>query len=245
MKNLRLELSFDGTAYHGWQVQKNTEMTVQNMLYKALSAVCRPEGYPTGCGRTDAGVHAHRYTASVYAESSVPLKNLPAALNANLPDDIRCFGAEEAGEDFNALISAKRKIYTYYIDNSPVYDPLRLRYCYNVRQKLDTEKMRSAAEHFCGNHDFYGFSSSGRSTKTTVRTMYRAEVLEEGSIIALRLEAEGFLYNMARIIAGTLIFCGLGRIAPEDIPGIIQSRRRDAAGPTAPAKGLFLTEVIY
>lgn len=245
MKNLRLELSFDGTDYHGWQVQKNTDMTVQNVLYTALGRICRPRGYPTGCGRTDAGVHAKRYTASVFAECSVPAEKLPAALNANLPPDIRCFGAEEAPEDFNALFSAKRKVYTYYIDCAPVYDPLRLRYCHSVRGRLDLEAMRAAAAHFCGVHDFYGFSSSGRSTKTTVRRMYSAGVEEKEGFIALRLEAEGFLYNMARIIAGTLIFCGLGRIAPGDIPGIILSRDRRLAGPTAPAKGLFLTEVIY
>lgn len=245
MRNIKLYLRYDGTNYHGWQVQKNTDLTIQGILYEALKKICDPPSPPCGCGRTDAGVHALFYVCNFIAETNIPAEKIPYALNSYLPRDIRCMAAFDEDMDFHSVKSAVKKTYTYYIQNTPIPDPFKDPYMWHCQYPLDIEKMRDAAGAFLGEHDFYGFSSSGRSTKTTVRTIYSLKVNKDGDIVSIEISGNGFLYNMVRIIAGTLMFCGCGKIRPENMPEIIASCNREAAGITAPAKGLFLTEVCY
>ena len=242
--NIRLTLQFDGTDYHGWQIQPG-KPTIQGALRDALRIITREDINPIGCGRTDAGVHAEEYTASFRTDSSIPVDRIPFALNANLPQDIVCRGAEAADDDFSANKSAAAKCYRYTIDNGMFPDVFLSRYAWHVKYELDTERMRRAAEAFLGTHDFIGFASSGFSVKTTVRTIYGIEIAKSNNIITADVTGNGFLYNMVRIIAGTLVYAGSGRIDPAEMPEIIESRRRERAGITAPAKGLCLRKVFY
>jgi tRNA pseudouridine38-40 synthase len=242
--NVRLELKFDGTNYHGWQLQPGRP-TVQGMLTEAVYEVTGERVTIHGCGRTDSGVHASSYTASFKTDTSVPITRLPYALNANLPDDIRCISAASADDDFSAGRSAKGKTYRYTIDNNEFEDVFLLRFAWHVKYPLDVGAMSRAASYFEGTHDFVGFASSGYSVKTTVRTIHSLSVSTDGNIITIDITGNGFLYNMVRIISGTLVYVGSGRIDEKDIPGIIASRQRAMAGITAPAKGLCLKEVFY
>lgn len=242
--NIRLILQFDGTNYHGWQIQPG-KPTIQGALKDALFNITREEINPIGCGRTDSGVHAAEYTVSFKTAASIPIDRMPYALNANLPDDIVCIGAEETDENFSANRSAKAKCYRYTIDNGVFPDVFALRYSWHYKHTLDTDKMRRAAEAFIGTHDFIGFASSGFSVKTTVRTIYGIEIEKRNNIITADVTGNGFLYNMVRIITGTLVYAGCGRIAPDSMPDIIASRCRRNAGITAPAKGLCLRKVFY
>lgn len=244
MRNIKITISYDGTSYHGFQVQKN-DITIQETLQNALFKITGERINVIGCGRTDAGVHAICYTASFRTQSSMPPDKYVYALNAMLPPDIVCLSSSEADIDFHAKNSAKKKHYTYKILNSELADPFLRNYAWHFKYPLDAEKMQRAAKAFVGEHDFEGFSSSGRSVKTTVRTIYSLDVTKSGNIITIDVIGNGFLYNMVRIIAGTLTAVGTGRIPYEDIPDIISSCDRTRAGITAPPQGLYLTEVIY
>ncbi|MGN0181841.1 MAG: tRNA pseudouridine(38-40) synthase TruA [Candidatus Ornithomonoglobus sp.] len=242
--NIKLFLQFDGTNYHGWQIQSNA-VTVQQTLREALRAVTREDIIPCGCGRTDAGVHASGYVCSFKTASSIPPDRFPYALNANLPEDIICTGAQAVPEDFTANRSAKGKTYRYTIDNGEFPDVFSARYSWHYRHPLDIDAMKEGARAFIGTHDFIGFAASGFTVKTTVRTIHALEVEKHGNIITIDITGNGFLYNMVRIITGTLVYAGGGRIKPSDMPKIIASHCRDRAGITAPAKGLCLKEVFY
>lgn len=242
--NIRLTLQFDGTDYHGWQIQPG-KSTIQGALKDALRIITQEDINPIGCGRTDAGVHAYEYTASFRTDSSIPADRIPFALNANLPPGIICRGAEIAEDDFSANRSASAKCYRYTIDNDTFPDVFLSRYAWHVKYALDIDRMKQAAEAFLGTHDFIGFASSGFSVKTTVRTIYGIEIAKSNNIITADVTGNGFLYNMVRIIAGTLVYAGSGRIDPAEMPEIIESRRRERAGITAPAKGLCLRKVFY
>ncbi len=244
MRNIRLDLRFDGTNYHGWQIQPE-KATVQGTLRNALYAVMQEDITPVGCGRTDSGVHASGYVCSFNANSNIPVERIPHALNANLPGDIVCFAAQEAAADFSANRSATGKTYRYTIDNGLFCDVFSSRYAWHHKYPLDVCDMQKAAEAFCGTHDFIGFASSGFSVKTTVRTVHSIEINKNNNLITIDVTGNGFLYNMVRIIAGTLVYVGGGRISPDDIPDIIASCDRARAGITAPAKGLCLKEVFY
>ncbi len=245
MRNIKLTLRYAGTRYHGWQIQPNG-ITVQEIIGDAVSFVTGGERCTViGCGRTDAGVHASEYVASFKTSSGIPVSNLPPALNSRLPDDIVCTGAEEAAEDFDASRSAIKKRYTYRIFNSQIPDPFLFPYTHQVKIPLDIKKMKEAAMHFMGTHDFVGFAASGFTVKTTVRTIYSLEIKKEKDLISIDITGDGFLYNMVRIIAGTLVSVGAGKIKPEEIPDVINSRSRERAGVTLPAKGLCLSEVCY
>lgn len=244
MRNIKLTLQYDGTAYCGWQVQKNA-VTVQETLEEAVRRVTGETLRVTGCGRTDAGVHAKRYIANFYTEASVPTERFPYALNANLPDDIVCLSAEECAKDFHAKNSAIAKRYVYHIYCAPFGDAFYTRYAWHYRYPLDVEAMRRAARAFVGTYDFEGFSSARRTVKTTVRTITALSVMQDGAHIVIDVTGNGFLYNMVRIIAGTLVFVGNGKINAEEMPDIIASKDRTRAGITAPPQGLFLTEVYY
>jgi len=243
-KNIALRLKYTGTHYHGWQTQKNA-VTVQETLESAIRATV---GHPvrlTGCGRTDAGVHARDYVANFFTDSSIPLERLPLAINTKLPDDIVVLSAREVPRDFNAIGSCRKKEYTYLIYNSRLRDPFYKDRAYFYARPLDEEVMRAAARQFVGTHDFAAVRSVGTEVKSTVRTVYYYEVERRGELLELRVCANGFLYNMARAMAGSLIYASEGKFAPEDIPKILLSGNRTLAGPTVPPDGLYLTKLWY
>ena len=244
MRNIKLIVQFDGTNYHGFQSQRNA-VAVQDILEEAIGSLtgCRPR--VSGCGRTDAGVHAKAFVLNFFSETAIPAEKLPYALNTRLPQDIICFRAEDVPPDFDAKASAKKKCYTYYIQNSPFSDVFRQGYAWHYQYPLKLSAMQEAAAAFLGTHDFIGFAAAGFTVKTTVRTIYSLDVQKSGDVISIHVTGNGFLYNMVRIIAGTLVFAGAGKLNPADMPDIIRSGDRTRAGITAPACGLFLSEVYY
>ncbi len=244
MRNLALFLTYLGTAYHGWQVQKNA-VTVAETLERAAARVV---GHPvklTGCGRTDAGVHARVYVANFRTTSAIPADRLPYALNTHLPDDIVVTGAREVPDGFNAIGSCVRKEYTYLIYNSRIRDPFYVNRAWFYPVHLDETVMKRAARAFVGTHDFAAVRSVGTETRTTVRTVYYYEVEREGDLISLRVCADGFLYNMARAMAGTLVYCAEGKLDPDGLGALLESGDRTAAGPTVPPGGLYMTGLWY
>lgn len=244
MHNIKLTLQYDGTAYHGWQTQENA-VTVQATVENVIKKLTGTKPQLIGCGRTDTGVHAKKYICNFKSETSIPCDKLPYALNSQLPGNIVCTHAEYADRNFDSRKSAKGKTYTYLIANSQYRNVFYTTRAWHYRYKLDIEEMRKAARHFLGTHDFIGFAASGFTVKTTVRTITDIKIDSDGDIISISVTGNGFLYNMVRIIAGTLVFAGNGKIKPEDIPDIIASKERKRAGITAPACGLYLTEVFY
>ena len=244
MKNIALRLSYDGSRYHGWQVQKN-EISVAQTLDTALSKVCEHSVRTVGCGRTDAGVHALRYCANFRTDCRIPLERLPLAVNARLPADIAVSAAIEAPENFNAIGSCIKKEYIYKLFNSPVRDPfLDKRACF-YPQRLDLERMARAAAAFEGTHDFRAVRSVGTETKTTVRTVHWCRVESDGPLITVSVCADGFLYNMCRAIVGTLVYASYGKLEPEEIPALLEMGDRRLTGPTMPPQGLYLNRVWY
>ena len=244
MKNIAARIMFDGLKYHGWQVQKS-DTTVAGTLEEALSRLC---GHPVrvhGCGRTDAGVHAERYCANFRTTSNIPPERLPLAANSLLPPDIAVQSAMYAPDDFDSNLSCIKKEYTYRIFSSRIRDPFYTGRAYFYPKKLDIGAMRQAAPHFVGTHDFAAMRSVGTNTKTTVRTVHWYEIEEKGAIIELRVCANGFLYNMARAMAGTLIYVSEGKIMPDAIPALLEQKDRRIAGPTVPPDGLYMTGIWY
>jgi len=244
MRNIALRLMYDGTNYHGWQVQK-TEITVAETLEKALSKICGSPTKLVGCGRTDAGVHALCYCANFRTEASIPTDRIHLAVNALIPSDIAVVDAVEAPEDFNAILSCHKKEYTYKIYNSRIRNPMYVNRAYFCPVPLDPKVMNKAAAAFIGTHDFAAVRSSGTDVKSTVRTVHYCEVSKNGDLIELRVCANGFLYNMVRAITGTVIYAALGKISPEDIEAILAKADRRLAGPTVPPQGLYMTKVWY
>lgn len=250
---LFLRLKYDGAPYAGYQVQPGRD-TVQGRLNSAALALFGTECDITGCSRTDAGVHALGFCATVTArgtqtlESSVPLENIPSALNRFLPDSISVSDASWKPEDFHPRYDIKRKTYMYRILNTPQRDPfLAGRVWHYPRPVTDAAivAMRTAAASFTGRHDFTSYMASGSKITDAVRTVYTAGVTRDGDEIHFTVSADGFLYNMVRIMCGTLIEVSEGRISPGGIPALTQARDRQAAGRTAPACGLYLVNVEY
>ena len=248
MKNIALKIMYDGTNYHGWQFQKNG-ITVQERIEAVLSGLLEEKISVCGCSRTDAGVHALEFVLNFKSETTIPLERLPYTINTHLgDDDISVIAAREVSDDFNARFSAKGKCYEYRIWNSNIQNPFEAKYSWHVPYKLDVEEMKKAAEKFCGTHDFSAFMAAGGSQKTTVRTVHFCRVLwdeKEPHKIKIEIGANAFLYNMVRIIAGTLVEVGTGRKTAEEIEKIISDCDRRGAGQTAPPEGLFLKEVFY
>lgn len=237
-------VQYDGTSYCGWQIQPNGT-TVQQEIETALFKLTGRKISVTGSGRTDAGVHAAGQVASFKTEDSpLPAEKFAPALNAYLPADIRLIKSEEAAGDFNARFSAKKKTYVYRVYESPVTLPLKERYAVRVNA-LDIKAMKRAAEFIVGTHDFKCFLAANSSVKDTVRTIYSLNVERSGGEINFTVCGNGFLYNMVRIIAGTLVAAGEGKITDKDVEEIIASGERGAAGRTMPAKGLTLLSVEY
>ncbi len=242
--NHKLHLMYDGTDFGGWQRQKNA-VTIQGELEKALGIITRNEISVVGVSRTDAGVHAYDYVANVFLDTDKDMYTLWAGVNALLPEGIRLKSIEPCAEEFHARYDAKSKTYVYQIDNSGYCDVFTKRYMWNYRYPLDYEKMKQAAGHFVGEHDFSAFMSQGGTAKTFVREIYSNDFDILGDKLRMTITGNGFLYNMVRIIAGTLVSVGRGDIRPEDIPDIIASKERKKAGITAPPEGLILYRVTY
>ena len=244
MRNIALILMYEGSAYHGWQVQK-TQVTVGQTLEDAAAAVVGHPVHMTGCGRTDAGVHAKKYVANFRTTSTIPCERLPYALNTHLPMDIAVLKAFEVPDSFNAIGSCVRKEYTYLIYNSPIRDPFYVDRAWFYPRHLDETVMQRAAQQFVGTHDFAAVRSVGTEVKSTVRTVYYYEVERNGDLISLRVCANGFLYNMARAMAGTVVYAAEGKFPPEQIGKILEDGNRTAAGPTVPPGGLYMTHRWY
>ena len=244
MKNIALRLRYDGSRYHGWQVQKNA-VTVAQTMEEALAKVCGERVKLTGCGRTDAGVHALRYCANFHSGCTVPVDRLPLAVNSRLPDDIAVVDAVEVPDDFNAIGSCVKKEYVYKILNSRIPDPfLADRVCF-YPQRLDISLMQAAARAFEGTHDFKAVRSEGTQTKSTVRTVYWCRAEKDGDLITVSICANGFLYNMCRAMVGTMVYASYGKLIPEEIPALLEKRDRRLTGPTMPPQGLYLNRVWY
>ena len=244
MKNIAMRIMFNGSRYHGWQVQKE-DITVAGTLESALTRLCEHPVKVHGCGRTDAGVHAERYCANFMTSSNIPPDRLPFAVNSLLPDDISVQSALPVPDDFNANLSCIKKEYTYRIFNAGIRDPFYSGRAYFYPQTLDIDAMKLAAKHFVGKRDFAAVRSVGTETKTTVRTVFWYEIEEKEKVIELRACADGFLYNMARAMAGTLLYVSEGKISPGDLPRLLEQKDRRLTGPTVPPDGLYLTKIWY
>ena len=245
MKNYKMIITYDGTRYYGWEHQPTTDMTIQGKLESVLSAMTGTEVEVIGAGRTDAGVHAIGQVANFKTNSKIPIEKIPVALNTKLKKTIRIINAEEVDERFHSRLSCKRKTYRYVINNSEFSSALYRNLECHIPQKLNIEKMQEAAKYFEGEHDFKSFCAIGAQVKTTVRTIYACDVEKEGDIITIRVTGNGFLYNMVRIIAGTLVQVGGGAIEPEAVKEILAKKDRSAAGPTAPAHGLTMMGIEF
>lgn len=245
--NILLWLSYKGTNYVGFQVQPNG-LSVCQALQDAMQAALGVRPDVKGCSRTDAGVHARRFALSFRYDGKVPLHRLPLALNAHLPPDIRARAAQAVPEDFHARYAAHAKTYCYRIRSGPADDPFDCEYTHRVGSALDLEAMRRAAAAFVGTHDFAALCAAGSSVAArgdTVRTVAACDVARDGQVFTLTVTADGYLYNMVRILAGTVLLAGQGKLDPAEVPAILQSRDRRRAGPTLPAKGLCLAAVAY
>ena len=229
----------------GWQKQPNN-LNIQGNIEQAIKNVTGEEVELFASGRTDAGVHSFGQVANFKTESLIPIEKIPIALNTNLKKSIRIIKAEEVDERFHSRLSCKKKTYRYVINNSSCESAIYRNLETYIPTKLDVSKMKEAAKYFEGEHDFKAFRASGTSSKSSVRTIYKLEILEkENNRIYIEVTGNGFLYNMVRIISGTLVEVGLGKIKPEEIEEIIDSKDRSRAGKTLPAHGLFLLNVEY
>ena len=239
-----LRVEYKGSEYCGWQRQKNG-VSVQAVLAKAVLETTGEASVMHGSGRTDAGVHAMGQAVHFDIHTTIPTEKLPIAINAHLPGSIRVLSAREVAPTFNARFDALSKTYLYKMYCAPVSSPLREGLYAFVHKRPDIAKMRRAAEHILGEHDFKVFQAAGGHVKTTVRTITALEIKEQGEEITFEVTGNGFLYNMVRIMVGTLYYVGIGKIDPDEIPEILLSGKRDRAGKTMPPEGLYLKEVVY
>ena len=244
MKRMLLTIAYDGTAFHGWQVQPNG-ITVQETLQNALERLLGTRPAVTGCSRTDAGVHAREFCCHFDCEEKFPESAFLRGLDSLLPPDIAVKGVKKVANDFHARYNACGKTYAYYISNSRFRDPFLSRYSWQIERPLDLEKINRFCEQITGEHDFYAFSSSGRSVEDTVRRVSLCRAERQGDMIILKITANGFLYNMVRIIAGTLVYVGAGKMTREDVEKVLESGDRTLAGKTLPPEGLTLVSVEY
>ena len=247
MRNLKVFIAYNGANYHGFQRQDNA-VSVQEVVEQTIGKMLKiPRPTIYGCSRTDQGVHARRFCFNVRVENRIPCEGFVNGMNALLPSDIAVLSCEEAEEDFHARYAAKGKEYVYLINNKPQRDVFLQKLAYHYPYKLDAEKMNKAAQLMVGEHDFSAFcKSEGRQTvKTTVRTIYGISVETGDGMCRLRISGNGFLYNMVRIITGTLLFVNEGKVTEEDILRALETGDRALTGMTLPPEGLYLNEVYY
>lgn len=244
MRNIKLTIEYDGKDFNGWQKQPN-KLNIQGEIERSIYNITKEEVDLIGSGRTDAGVHAWNQIANFKTNSNISIEKMAIAINSQLKNSIVVKKAEEVDERFHSRYNAKRKTYRYVINNTEYGSAIYRNLEYHFPIKLNVEKMQEAAKYFEGEHDFKTFKSSGTSGKNSVRTIYKAEVKTDGERILIELTGNGFLYNMVRIISGTLLDVGLGKIEPSEIEDIINSKDRTKAGKTLPAHGLYLVKVNY
>ena len=245
MRNIKLTIEYDGKDFNGWQKQPG-KPNIQGSIEYAIEQITGEKIELFASGRTDAGVHAYGQVANFKTNSNLPIEKFPIAINTKLKRSIRILNAEEVKESFHSRLTCKRKTYRYVINNSPIASAIYRNLETHIPQKLNVDKMKKAIKYFEGEHDFKAFKASGTSSKNSVRKIYKAEIIEkDNNRIFIQLTGSGFLYNMVRIIAGTLVDVGLEKIEPEDIPNIILSGKRELAGKTLQPNGLFLLNVEY
>lgn len=245
MRNIKLTIEYDGKDFNGWQKQPD-KLNIQGTIEKAIEQITGEVVDLNASGRTDRGVHALGQVANFKTNSNLPIEKFPIALNSNLKKSIRIKQAEEVEENFHSRLSCKRKTYRYVINNSQYGTAIYRNLETHIPMKLDIEKMQEAVKYFVGEHDFKAFKASGTSSKSSVRTIYDAKVIKmPDDKIWIELTGNGFLYNMVRIISGTLVEVGMGKIEPKEIEDIIKSQKRENAGKTLPPQGLYLVNVEY
>ena len=244
-RNFKLTLCYDGSRYRGWQKQGNTGNTIQEKLEVLLSRILEQPIEVHGSGRTDAGVHARRQVCSFHADTDLPGSTILTELRKYIPEDIGVLACEEADTRFHARLSCRGKTYVYRIWNSPEPNVFERKYVYPWPDPLDMERMRQAAELLCGKHDFSAFSTASGKKKSTVRSLKSIEIWRKGEELRLIFSGDGFLYNMVRILTGTLLEVGSGARTIESVKETLASRNRAMAGFTAPARGLILWDLFY
>jgi len=244
MRNIKLTIEYDGKKFNGWQKQPD-KLNIQGEIENAIKEITGEEVELIGSGRTDAGVHAFGQVANFKTNSNLPIEKFAIAINSKLKKSIVIKNAEEVDERFHSRYNAKQKTYAYLINNTKYGTAIYRDFECHIPMDLNIDEMKKAAKYFEGEHNFKAFKASGTSSKSSVRTIYKAEVMHDGDKIKIELTGNGFLYNMVRIISGTLVDVGLGKIKSEDIPSIIESKDRSKAGKTLPPHGLYLVEVKY
>ena len=244
MRNIKLTIEYDGKDFNGWQKQPN-KLNIQGTIEQAIKNITGEEVELNASGRTDAGVHALGQVANFKTNSQIPIEKFAIAINSRLKKSIIIKNAEEVDERFHSRLTCKRKTYRYIINNSIEGSAIYRNLETHIPQKLDISKMEKALKYFEGEHDFKAFKASGTSSKNSVRTIYKTNIYKENNRIYIELTGNGFLYNMVRIIVGTLVEVGLEKIEPEKIQEIIKSKKRENAGKTLPPNGLYLVNVEY
>lgn len=244
MRNIKLTIEYDGKEFNGWQKQPD-KLNIQGEIERAVQGITGEEVELIGSGRTDAGVHALGQVANFKTESTLPIEKMAVAINSKLKKSIRIQKAEEVDLRFHARYNCKQKTYCYVIHQGEEASAIFRNLEYFIPMKLDISKMKKAITYFEGEHDFKGFKASGTSSKSSIRTIYHTQIEEKEGRIYIQLTGNGFLYNMVRIIAGTLAEVGCGKIMPEEIPTIIESGDRTRAGKTLPPYALYLLKVEY
>lgn len=244
MRNIKLTIEYDGREFNGWQKQPN-KLNIQGSIERAIEEITGEKVDLNASGRTDAGVHALGQVANFKTDSKLPIDKFPIAINSKLKKSIRILNAEEVDDRFHSRLTCKRKTYRYVINNTTIGSAIYRYLETHIPQKLDVNEMSKAVKYFEGEHDFRAFKASGTSSKSSVRTIYEAKVYKIDEKIYIELTGNGFLYNMVRIIAGTLVDVGLGKIKATDIPDIITQGKRELAGKTLPPNGLYLVKVEY
>lgn len=245
MRNIKLVLQYDGTSYHGWQIQPDV-VTVEGILLDGLEKVIGEKVKLSAAARTDSGVHARCQVVSFKTTSSIAPKRLKLALNGLIPRDIVVAKASEAAESFNARYSAMARIYRYAILNRTFRSPFDSHYCYFFPYQVDLDAMKGAVKFLIGKHDFSSFQASfGKKGRSSVRTVEKLKLFSRADFVYMDIQADGFLTHMVRVIMGTLLDVGRGKILPEDVKRILEAKDRQKAGPTLPARGLCLMKVLY
>ncbi|MBU0683971.1 MAG: tRNA pseudouridine(38-40) synthase TruA [Candidatus Omnitrophota bacterium] len=244
MRNIKLTIAYDGTNYKGWQLQKNGT-TIQGKIEEAIEKTFKKKHRIYSAGRTDSGVHAQGQIAHFKTSVPVPMNKIPSIINTVLPPDIAIKNAKKVSTDFHAQFDAKQKHYRYYILNSLKREAFKERYAWRVSYNLNVSLMREAAKALIGKHDFKSFQAVDKRERLSVRNIFSITVKKQKAFIVIDIKGDGFLYNMVRNIVGTLVEIGRGYFSPESMMEILKSKNRKKAGPTAPAKGLFLMEVKY
>lgn len=244
MKNLLLTIQYDGSNYHGWQVQKNA-ITVQEVFQNAVEKVFHSRLDVKGCSRTDTGVHANMYCLTLKTDMNISDEGVILALNSNLPNDISVISCRQVEDDFHPRYSCASKEYVYKLYNGKIRNPFYSKYALHYRYTINADYLNKECKAFIGTYDYAGFCSAKSDVEDTVRTVKTFDVWREGDMVYFKVEADGFLYNMVRIMVGTLLFVSEGKIKEGELIDVIKSKNRKRAGKTAPAQGLYLNKINY